>query len=325
MEETFTPQNYHDRLPRLWGAAIAALAVAVIGMREQFLVLVVEHTWAVAVVYGLSFALAWFLIRYVGAQTRILDRSHPWLDDVWSRLLHQFFRAVLVPTLIVLLFAVLFYNLFSDTSELKESGYFYSDYPLSFLLLIILSMCYAFAYLIAYVRNLHVEVERLRKLLTIERERTASVEAVEPERNTGTYSLADDEGSHAIPYEDICYFRMCIEENDSGKPVRFIELVCKDGRKFKAKEDSLVQVVQHTEGFFKQVCRRYVVGQHAIAACMKDRESGKLMLTLSPDAVEVELSIRNSSKLKDWILEQVKTISRHGSTDMEAELENLDS
>lgn len=317
MEKTSTLLNYRDRVPRFWAAVIAALAISAIGMREQFLVLLLEHTWAVIIVYGLSFVLAWGLIWYVGWQTRKLDRSHPWPDVFYDRMLRQLLRGVGVPAAIILAFALIFFNFLTDPAALQDTGYFYSDYPLAVFMLIVLNMCYGFAYMAAYVKQLRAELASLRIELVNERELTKTEAAAEEEVKPNTYSLTSEMGEHAIPYEEIAYFKMCTVETVEGKMLRFIELTCMDGSKFNAKEDSLAQIFELTNGFFKQVCRRYMAAQHAITSCTQHPGSGKLTLILLPDAVEVELSIRNSSELKDWILEQVKTISRRGVTDAE--------
>lgn len=308
MEKMSTLLDYRDRVPRFWAAAIAALAISAIGMREQFLVLLLEHTWAVLIVYGLSFALAWGLIWYVGRQTRRLDRSHPWPDAFYDRLLRQLLRGVLVPAVVILVFALLFFNVLTDPAALQETGYFYSDYPLAVFLVVLLNMCYGFAYMVTYVRQLQTELASTHVELANERERIKTAVATEAEPRPNTYSLTNEIGEHAIPYEEIAYFKMCTVETDEGKTLRFIELTCMDGRKFNAKEESLAQIMELTNGFFKQVCRRYVAGQHAISSCTHDPGSGKLTVTLQPDEQQVELSIRKSAELRDWIIEKVGVI-----------------
>ncbi|SFC18986.1 hypothetical protein SAMN05421747_1063 [Parapedobacter composti] len=322
MEETPKVPDYDDRAPKLWAAAVAGLAICALGMREKLLVLIVEHFLAVMTVFLLTAGLAWCLIHYVSWQTRRLDRTLPWHTAFGQRLLRQLGWCVALPATVILLFAVAFFNALPQPVSVGDTRYFYADFPLAVLMLIGLSAGYGFAYGYWYVEELRSERASVREALgrevavyreTIARleEKNAALVSLlhggQANESEARYSLTDKEGTHAILYTDIAYFRVWRDKVGEGRVNRFIQLVLLDGTVYVAKEPSLAKVVEVTGGYFVPIHRRYAVAPHGIKSCTQNGK-GRLTLLLQPNDIPVKLSGRASRKLKAWVFEQVGAI-----------------
>lgn len=327
MEKNLKSPDYSDRVPKIWAAVLAGLAICAFGMREQLLVLVVEHPVAVAIVFLLSAGVAWCLIQYVSYHTRRLDRKWPWHTVFYQRLLRQVGWCVALPATAVLLFAIAFFYGLPQSVAIGDTHYFYSDFPLSVMLLVQLSTCYGFAYCQWYIGKLQAQAEKTETEhqlevaalnVTIKRlaeenaalkELLGSGPEVEEEQAERKYALNDEGSMHSIPYAEIAYFCMQNYHEADGRVARRIELVLMDGTVFFAKEPSLVKVAEETGGFFVSVHRGYLVAPHGIDAATRD-SSGKLTLFLKPDGRAVELSLKLARRLKAWVVEQVGTIRK---------------
>lgn len=327
MEKNLKSPDYSDRVPKIWAAVLAGLAICAFGMREKLLVLVVEYPVAVAIVFLLSAGLALCLIQYVSYQTRRLDRKWPWHIVFYQRLLRQVGWCVALPATVVLLFAIAFFYGLPQAVAIGDTQYFYSDFPLSVMLLVQLSTCYGFAYCQWYIKQLQEQLEKTESehqlevaalnvtIKRLEEENAALKELLgsgaeaEEEQTDRKYALNDEGSMHSIPYTEIAHFRMQNDQEEDGRAVRRIEVVLMDGTVFFAKEPSLVKVAEETGGFFVSVHRGYLVAPHGIDAATRD-SSGRLTLFLKPDGSAVELSLKLSRRLKAWVVEQVGTIRK---------------
>lgn len=325
MKEIQVTPDYDDRVPKISAALLAGLLICSIGMREKLMTLLIEHTTAVTVVFLFSAGLAWCLVHYVSWLTRRLDVRWPWHTVFGRRLMRQLMWGVVLPAGVVLCGAIIFFRWLPQPVAIGNTDYFYSDFPLSVLLLILLNGCYGFAYNNWFVTRLQDKMEELhnqhrgeiKKLQgTVTQLKAENVELktkvndlMAASLKEQKYMLFEEDGAkHAIPYADIAYFCVERETTEAGGPKYCVKVVLMDETVYVAKESSLIKVGEVTHNYFKYVNRKHLVAPHAIEKATVDKKQ-KFTLVLRPNQREVNVGKEASKRLKEWVMEHAGTVS----------------